>query len=102
MNTASVACFSVLGVLLIGLCGGCALRGPSPVVAAEQKMVAHCAFIDTIAVISDMGAFQVHPKYADKGRDEALRIAERLNATHVVWLAGHSSGAAALAYRCGD
>lgn len=96
------AIYSILSILWVGLCGGCMVKGPPAVVAAEQKMVEHCTYIDTITHISNMGAFQIHPKFADNGRHEVLCRAEGLNATHVVWLAEHPSGAAALAYRCGD
>ena len=98
----NVVHLSVIGMLWVGLCGGCAARGAPAVVAAEQKMVAHCTYVDTIVNLSNMGAPQVHPKFAYSGRSEVLRRAEQLDATHVVWLAEQPAGAAALAYRCGD
>ncbi len=98
----NIATISVIGVFLAGVCGGCAAKGPPAVIAVEQRTVEDCTYIDTITHIADMGAFQIHPKFADNGRQEVLRRAESLNATHVVWVAAHPSGAAALAYRCGD
>lgn len=86
--------------LAITAMAGCAASVPYAVGVAEERMVSHCAYIDTIAENSDMGALQIHPKYTYNGREMVLRRAEMLNATHVVFLADHPSGSAAMAYHC--
>jgi hypothetical protein len=82
--------------------GGCVSKSPYTVVAAEEKMVMQCTYIDTIAENSDMGAIQIHPKLTYDASDKVLRRAEMLKATHVVWLGDYPFGAAAMAYNCGE
>jgi hypothetical protein len=82
--------------------GGCVSKPPYTVVAAEEKMVMQCTYIDTIAENSDMGAIQIHPKLTYDDSDKVLRRAEMLKATHVVWLGDYPFGAAAMAYNCGE
>ena len=79
---------------------GCAANGPYSVAVAEEIMVRHCTYIATLSENSDMGSFQIHPKFTYDGREMVLRKAEMLNATHVVFLADYPSGSAALAYHC--
>jgi hypothetical protein len=79
---------------------GCAANAPYSVAVAEEIMVRHCTYIATLSENSDMGSFQIHPKFTYDGRDMVLRKAEMLNATHVVFLADYPSGSAALAYHC--
>jgi len=79
---------------------GCTVGGPYSVAVAEEIMVRHCTYIATLSENSDMGSFQIHPKFTYDGRDMVLRKAEMLNATHVVFLADYPSGSAAMAYRC--
>jgi len=86
--------------LAITAMAGCAAGVPYSVGVAEERMVRHCTYIGTIAENSDMGAFQIHPKYKFDGREMVLRRAEMLNATHVVFLADYPSGSAAMAYHC--
>ena len=88
--------------LLVLLFVGCASTAPYSTVVAEEKMVAPCGYIDTIAENSDMGVFQIHPKLAYGGRERVLQRAQMLSATHIVWMADYSFGSAALAYRCAD
>lgn len=80
---------------------GCMHQAPYTVAVAEEKTVAHCAYIDTISENSDMGAFQISPKLTYDGRDKVLERAEMLGATHVVWLADYPFGSSAMAYYCG-
>lgn len=85
--------------LAMAVAAGCA-GGPHTVAVAEERMVRHCTYIATIAENSDMGAFQIHPKWTYDGRDMVLRRAEMLNATHVVFLADYPSASAGMAYHC--
>jgi hypothetical protein len=89
------------GLLWLIALWGCAAHGPMPVAVVERQAVGECTFLDTLAANSDMGAFQIHPKLAYEGRDHVLRLAQMMDATHVIWLADYPFGSAALAYRCG-
>jgi hypothetical protein len=89
------------GLLALIALWGCAAHGPIPVAVVERQAVGECTFLDTLAANSDMGAFQIHPKLTYEGRDHVLRLAQMMDATHVVWLADYPFGSAALAYRCG-
>jgi hypothetical protein len=86
---------------LMGAMTGCAAKSPYTVAVAEEKMVGHCAYIDTISANSDMGAIQIAPKFTYDARDQVLERAEMVGATHIVWLADHSFGSSAMAYYCG-
>jgi hypothetical protein len=86
--------------LAMTLMTGCAVGPPYAVAVAEERMVSHCTYIATISENSDMGAFQIHPKFIYDGRDIVLRRAEMLNATHVVFLADYPSASAVMAYHC--
>lgn len=89
----------ILAALIAALIG-CASSTPYSVAVAEEKAVQHCSYLDTLAENSDMGAFQIHPKLTFDAQDRVLRRAEKLQATHVVWLANQAFGAAAAAYYC--
>lgn len=90
----------VLTALVIAMTG-CAAKSSYTVAVAEEKMVGHCTYIDTISANSDMGAFQISPKLTYDARDKVLERAEMVGATHIVWLADHSFGSSAMAYYCG-
>ena len=79
---------------------GCICGGPHRVTESEERLVANCAYIDTVTAFSDLGPFQINPILADEGRDKVLHRAEALNATHIVWLGDYYFGAAAIAYYC--
>jgi hypothetical protein len=89
-------------VLMVVLSVGCAAQSTYSMVECEEEMVTPCTYLATIAENSDMGAFQIHPKYSYSGRDKVFKKAEMLHATHVVWLAEYPFGSAATAYRCTD
>jgi hypothetical protein len=89
-------------VLAAMLLAGCAARTAYSPQAAEEKMVAHCVYMDTLAENSDMGAIQIHPKLTYDGQERILKRAEALQATHLVWMADFPFGSAAMAYRCLD
>jgi hypothetical protein len=89
----------IMLALVAAVAAGCAGL-PYSVAVAEERMVRHCTYIATIAENSDMGAFQIHPKFTYDGRDMVLRRAEMLNATHVVFLADTPSASAGMAYHC--
>lgn len=90
----------IIPVLAAALISGCATGGPYTVAVAEEIMVRHCTYITTLSENSDMGSFQINPKFTYDGRDMVLRRAEMLNATHVVFLADYPSGSVANAYHC--
>lgn len=87
---------------LMWAASGCVSKLPYTVAAAEEKAVSHCTYIDTLSENSDMGAYQIHPKLMYDASDKVLRRAEKLNATHVVWVADYPFGAAVMAYHCGE
>ena len=86
---------------LIWAWAGCMFKAPYTVAVAEEKAVGHCTYIDTLSENSDMGAFQISPKFTYGARGRVLERAEMVGATHVVWLADHPSGSSAMAYYCG-
>jgi hypothetical protein len=86
---------------LMGAMTGCAAKAPYTVAVAEEKMIGHCTYIDTISANSDMGPFQITPRLTYDARDKVLERAEMVGATHIVWLADHSFGSSAMAYYCG-
>jgi hypothetical protein len=89
-------------VALMWVSAGCMSKAPYTVAVAEEKTVSHCTYIDTISANSDMGALQIHPKLTYDARDNVLRRAEMLGATHVVLLADYPFGTSAMAYHCGN
>ena len=89
-------------LVLVGTFAGCTTKAPYTVAVAEEKVVSHCTYIDTISENSDMGAFQIHPNFNFDVRDKVLNRAEMLGATHVVWLADYPIGASAMVYYCGN
>ena len=81
--------------------GACAASGRySHITPAESLMVQDCEYIETLAESSDPG--RLLPKYrASDAEQTVLHRADRLGATHVVWVYNHQRmGSAALAYRC--
>jgi hypothetical protein len=91
-----------LGILaLFAALWGCTTRENMPANALERQAYPGCVYIDTLAANADMGAFQIHPKLSRDGRESILERAQILEATHIVWLADHPFGAAAMVYRCG-
>jgi hypothetical protein len=78
------------------------IKTSGPVAVAEEKVVKECVYIDTLSENSDMGAFQIHPKFSSSVREKVLKRAEMLGATHLVWLADYPVGACAMVYYCGN
>jgi hypothetical protein len=92
----------VLLSLIWVLAGCCIIKAPYTVAVAEEKVLTHCTYIETISENTDMGAIQIHPNFNFAVRDKVLHKAEMLGATHVVWLADYSVGASAMVYYCGN
>jgi hypothetical protein len=91
----------ILLIVLSALIGGsCIQRYGSGIEILEEKMVSNCRYLDTLAENSDPGRLQLNPKWFYDGQERVLQRAERLGATHIVWLYDNQWGAAALAYRC--
>ena len=72
----------------------------SHLVPAEERTVQDCQYLDTLSGNSDPGRFL--PEYRENDVEQRLmRSADRLGATHIVWLYNYKRlGSAALAYRC--
>jgi hypothetical protein len=87
----------VLGLIALT---GCTCLETYRVRETEERVVANCAYIDTVTAFSDMGPFQIHPILTCDARDKVLHRAESLNATHVVWVGDYYFGGAAMAYYC--
>jgi hypothetical protein len=71
---------------------------------ADEKMVANCRFVGDVTGVSSMyGLFA--PTGLANARDEALKEAVRLNASHVVWTGQSvvygSTSINGRAYQCG-
>ena len=90
-----------LFLMLTGILVGCAIKAPYTVAVAEETALSHCTYIGTLAENSDMGAFQIHPKFNSDVREKVLQKAEMLGATHLAWLADYPFGASAVVYYCG-
>jgi hypothetical protein len=88
--------------MLIGVLAGCTTNAPYTVAVAEETILTRCTYIGTLAENSDMGAFQIHPKFNSEVREKVLQKAEMLGATHLAWLADYPFGAAAMVYYCGQ
>lgn len=79
----------------------CTRYRPGPAIAiAERKMVSDCVYLDTLYENSDMGRIQLYPKYTYDAQEYVLKRADKLGATHIVWLYNYPSGSAAQAYQC--
>ena len=72
------------------------------IVPTEPQMVQDCQYLDTIAENSDPGRilFQYRPSDAERN---VLQRADRLGATHIVWIYNNPRmGSAAEVYKCDD
>lgn len=87
---------------LIACLSACCWTSPYHAAAVDESQAAHCQYMGTAAVITDMGAPQLHPKFHCDARNRVLQQAEMMAATHVVWLGDYPFAAAAAAYRCPD
>ena len=70
------------------------------IVRTESQMVQDCEYLDTIAENSDPG--RMVPKYRPSDAEaNVLHRADRLGATHIVWVYNNPRmGSAAEVYRC--
>lgn len=83
--------------------GGCIGSNRYPhIVRTESQMVQDCQYLETIADNSDPG--RILPKYrASDAEQYVLHRADRLGATHIVWVYNNQRmGSAAEVYRCSD
>jgi hypothetical protein len=88
-------------VILAAVIGAsCIQRHGSRIEVIEEKMVSDCRYLDTIAENADPGRPQINPKWFYDGQENVLLRAEKLRATHLVWLYNNQCGAAAMVYRC--
>lgn len=93
----------LLGLFFILLILACTPKQRYPrLMSAEQQMVQDCQYLDTLSEISDPG--RLLPKYRENDAEQRVMWrADRLGATHVVWLYNYQRiGSAASAYRCGQ
>ena len=93
----------VMVILLISLCACTKNRFPN-IVAAEEKMVRQCNYLDTISEASDPGKLLFPAKYYDPydGELKVLERASNIGASHIVWLYNYPMGSSASVYRCDD
>jgi hypothetical protein len=90
-------------ILLSLLLGGCLWSNRyAHIVRTESQMVQDCQYLDTIAESSDPG--RILPKYMPSDAEGGvLHRADRLGATHIVWVYNNPRmGSAAEVYRCDD
>ena len=67
-------------------------------------MVYECSYLDTISEISDPGKMIFPSKYANPygGELRVLERANRMGASHIVWMYNYPFGSSASAYRCAN
>ena len=93
----------LLLILILVLLGVCACKTKYPhLIATEAQMVQDCQYLETFAENSDPG--RILPKYRPSDAEaNVLHRADRLGATHIVWVYNNSRmGSAAEVYRCDD
>ena len=81
---------------------GCTKKRFPNLVVAEDGMVQHCQYLDTVSQTSDPGKFVTDYELVNY-YDGELKVLERANnmaATHIVWLYNYPIGSSASAYRC--
>jgi hypothetical protein len=93
--------YRAIPVILAAVIGAsCIQRHGSGIEIIEEKMTSDCRYLDTIAENADPGRLQLNPKWFYDGQENVLLRAEKLRATHLVWLYNNQCGAAAMVYRC--
>ena len=82
----------------------CSQNRFSNLVIAEEGMVNTCHYLDTISETSDPGKAITNYKYYkySDGELKVLERADRMGATHLVWLYNHAAGSSGSAYRCDE
>ena len=72
------------------------------IVRTESQMVQDCQYLETVAASSDPG--RILPKYTPSDAERnVLHRADRLGATHIVWVYNNPRmGSAAEVYRCDE
>ena len=96
-----VKCTMFFLFLLLSACAN--NRFPN-LVAAEEKMVCQCHYLDTISEASDPGKLLFPAKYyyPYDGELKVLERASNIGGSHIVWLYNYPVGSSASVYRCDD
>lgn len=83
---------------------GCTANRFPNLAVAEENMVRHCQYLDTISESSDPGKIVTNYQFAEfyDGELKVLQRANNMQATHIVWMYNHPIGSSASAYRCGN
>lgn len=89
-----------LGVLAALFVAGCAWQAPGIAEIPGGRAPECCAYLETISAVADMGGAQIHPRISRAARQEVIRRAGVIEATHVEWLGEYPFAAAAIAWRC--
>lgn len=94
---------TILSIFLSLILGGCIGSNQYVnIVRTESQMVQDCQYLDTIAESSDPGRILPNLRPSDAERN-VLQRADRLGATHIVWVYNDPRmGSAAEVYRCDD
>lgn len=82
----------VLASCVLWSASACASANVKP---ADEAMVGGCSYLEDVTGFSMLPG----PRYVERCKASALRRAEKLGATHVVWTS-LNNGAAGRAYRC--
>jgi len=93
----------IIPIFIIFLLGACTASSQYVhIQPAEARMVQDCLYLETLAENSDPG--RVLPKYRFSDAEQAvLHRADRIGATHVVWIYNFQRmGSAAEVYYCDD
>lgn len=94
---------TILIIFISLILGGCiASNRYVHIVRTESQMVQDCQYLDTIAESSDPG--MILPKLRPSDAEGSVLFrADRIGATHIVWVYNYQRmGAAAEVYRCDD
>jgi len=92
---------AVIALSTLCLASACTRYHPRPSIAvAEEIAMDGCVYLETIAVNSDMGRVQLHPKFTYDAQEQVVQRALKLGATHIVWLHNYPPGSAARAFHC--
>jgi hypothetical protein len=85
-------------IIAMVIVAGCAQRNYPHIKFTEEQLVRDCHYLATISETSDPAILFF--RFREFSQNRVLQRAERLGATHVVWLQNYTPGSAALVYRC--
>jgi len=101
MKTKSIILIGAISILTTGCATSLSPRA-SAIMDADDKMIVNCKFIGSVSGTSGFGNLAASTGI-NNAKNEAKEQAEKINATHVVWLStagGFSPAVSGNAYKC--